>query len=103
MERTAKDGHGVSENKAPEHQSFNTIKTAKPKVLENVTFDRSDAEEAPSDLSATLHGSDFAENRTSATLHGSDCGEPNACVHNVFAMLGAQNLMYIRFMRLFCP
>ena len=44
----------------------------------------------PSDLSATLHGSDFAENRTSATLHGSDCGEPNGCVHNVFAMFGGQ-------------
>ena len=49
-------------------------------------------------MSATLHGSDFAKSRTSATLHVSDCEEPNACIHNVFAMFGPKKLMYIRFL-----
>ena len=56
MERMATVGHGLSKNKAPERQSYNTIKTTKPKVLENVTRESAGAEVAPSDLSGTLHG-----------------------------------------------
>ena len=59
MARMATDGHGVSENKAPEHQSFNTIKTAKPQILENITRESAGAEVTPSTLSGTLHGNAF--------------------------------------------
>ena len=70
MERTAKDGHGVSENKAPERRSCKTIKMTKPQVLENVTRERAAAEVTPSTLSGTLHGNAFLK-KMSATLHGS--------------------------------
>ena len=59
MERTATDGRGLSENKAPERQSCKTIKTTKPQILENVTRESADAEVTPSTLSATLHGNAF--------------------------------------------
>ena len=55
MERTATDGHGLPENKAPERQSCNTIKTTKPQIVENGTRESAGAEVTPSTLSATLH------------------------------------------------
>ena len=59
MEGTATDGHGLSENKAPERRSCKTIKTTKPQIVENVTRERAGAEVTLSTLSAALHGNAF--------------------------------------------
>ena len=75
MERMATDGHGLSKNKAPERQSYNTIKTTKPKVLENVTRESAGAKVTPSTLSGTLHGNAMLVQKRSAALHGSAFAE----------------------------
>ena len=75
MERMAKDSHGLSENKAPARQSYNTIKTTKPKVLENITRESAGAKVTPSTLSGTLHGNAILIQKRSAALHGSAFAE----------------------------